>query len=952
MYINTDVAKPRSSLSSVIALRGLIVMLVVTVLLAHGSGPAGDHVFAATSTFAGGTGSSSSPYLIETAEQLNAIRTNLSSHFRLVADIDLSAYASGSGWQPIVGFAGTFDGQGYVIRNLTIQRPTEDTVGLFADPTNSVQRVRFVNASVIGRNHVGVVAGTAWGLVSKVHAQGTVVANDYAGGLVGSQFGNRISLSGVNVSVSSNGTTGGLVGQTNGAVGIDNCFAIGRVEGKLAGGLIGADNSSITGATIRNSYAAGPVSGRGSTYTANGFVGYVKLPQIAGCYFDLERAGRSDIRATAKSWSEMKQRATFSTWDLSSTWGIADGEGYPYLLWLRPGLESFEIDHGTLNPAFGPWTQIYTVDLPSTVNEITVMPRATDAVTTLRVNGQSLVSGSSLTLPIRAGTNTFVIAAEGEGGVFFIDYTLIVTRAARTDASLSSLVVAGEPIAGFDKGRTSYTMTLPYLASTAPIVSAISTDSAATALITQAAGVPGAATVTVTAEDGVTTATYTVSFEAGAGVGSGTAQSPYLVTTAEHLHAVRYYLDRHFRLAADLDLSSYEGEQGWLPIGTEQQPFTGSFDGGGHTISRLRIQRTEQSGVGLFGWTGGTAVIRNLHLSSANVVGNARVGILVGDNGGRVQNVATAGTVTATDIAGGLTGQNRGVIVNCYSTVIANGISNVGGLVGTQPSGSTTSSYYNSHSPNNGIGVGKSLDEMQTKAFAAALNRGTPMGNWVYLPNSTPMLGDSAHGQGMIKAEDYSISVQGGSSADLTGDRVYFDTPIIVVADAPADGMQFAYWTMNGIRVSYAPTYMFYASGDAALQAYYLPTTEEIVGLPLVRLEPTGTSTRTADGSYRLSYIGQTVVPAGYELVEYGLLLINQTASPGSMEIGRSVSSVEIVKLRASARLANGQYMIMIEGVPIGRTRTGRAYLVYRDAATKEEATIYSSNVVTLVTSE
>lgn len=167
-----------------------------------------------------------------------------------------------------------------------------------------------------------------------------------------------------------------------------------------------------------------------------------------------------------------------------------------------------------------------------------------------------------------------------------------------------------------------------------------------------------------------------------------------------------------------------------------------------------------------------------------------------------------------------------------------------------------------------------------------------------------------------------------------------------------ADGMRFAYWTMSGVRVSDQPTYAFYAAGDVVLQAHYLPENEGLAGVPLVRLEATGIPTRNADGSHRLAFIAQTVVPTGYELVEYGLLLINQPASPASMEIGRSIDGVAIQALRASAKLANGQYMIIIEGVPAGRTRTGRAYLIYRDATTKVEATIYSNNVVTLVTGE
>ncbi len=81
--------------------------------------------------FAGGTGTQSDPYLIETAEQLNGISSYLAASYKLTADINLSDY----NWLPIGaymnGFNGNLDGNGFKIKNLTLDTPADDLVGLF-----------------------------------------------------------------------------------------------------------------------------------------------------------------------------------------------------------------------------------------------------------------------------------------------------------------------------------------------------------------------------------------------------------------------------------------------------------------------------------------------------------------------------------------------------------------------------------------------------------------------------------------------------------------------------------------------------------------------------------------------------------------------------------------------------------------------------------------------------
>ncbi len=96
--------------------------------------------------------------------------------------------------------------------------------------------------------------------------------------------------------------------------------------------------------------------------------------------------------------------------------------------------------------------------------------------------------------------------------------------------------------------------------------------------------------------------------------GSGTAADPYIIKTKAHLNNVRYYLNAHFRMEADIvfteaDFASdgdfYNSGTGWQPIGTDSAaPFTGTFDGNGHTITGLKIHITSDTViyVGLFGY--------------------------------------------------------------------------------------------------------------------------------------------------------------------------------------------------------------------------------------------------------------------------------------------------------------------------------------------------------------
>ena len=146
-----------------------------------------------------------------------------------------------------------------------------------------------------------------------------------------------------------------------------------------------------------------------------------------------------------------------------------------------------------------------------------------------------------------------------------------------------------------------------------------------------------------------------------------------------------------YELTADLDLSTRFGDGlGWVPIGDRNFRWNATFDGDGHTISGLHIDRSDSENIGLFGISDDKSVIRNIGLDSVNVHGSEVIGGLIGSNHGTVIASYVTGNISgssATSLVGGevggLAGENHGTIAASFSTAIVSSTGSwVGGLVG------------------------------------------------------------------------------------------------------------------------------------------------------------------------------------------------------------------------------------------------------------------------------
>ncbi|MGC6589388.1 metallophosphoesterase [Paenibacillus sp. Dod16] len=169
--------------------------------------------------------------------------------------------------------------------------------------------------------------------------------------------------------------------------------------------------------------------------------------------------------------------------------------------------------------------------------------------------------------------------------------------------------------------------------------------------------------------------------------GDGSEGNPYQIKSASGLYKMHEFPDKHFILDRDIDGKGVFFEA----IGSNGTPFTGTFDGQGHTITDVMIS---SGGAGLFAINEGT--IRNVGIIHADIdVRRSNVGILVDQNDGIVENVYTTGAIRGNSTVGGLVGYSNGIVRNSYSTARVNARGKqAGGMIGITNRGSITEQVY------------------------------------------------------------------------------------------------------------------------------------------------------------------------------------------------------------------------------------------------------------------
>ena len=234
----------------------------------------------------GMAGCGGGPIRIYTWFGLDKVRDNLGGSYILMNDLDSTSSATGysplasatandgKGWDPIGSsdefFTGTFDGQGYEIRDVVINRPARDRVGLFgAVDGGVVKNLGVVNATVTGQYDVGGLIGFnnySYDTVSNCYFAGNVTGIYRVGGLVGYNIVSGVSNSYYTGNVTGDTEVGGLVG-SNAAGLISDSYSTGSVTGTWkVGGLVGRNYD----VTVTTSYSTSSVTG---TKDVGGLVG-------------------------------------------------------------------------------------------------------------------------------------------------------------------------------------------------------------------------------------------------------------------------------------------------------------------------------------------------------------------------------------------------------------------------------------------------------------------------------------------------------------------------------------------------------------------------------------------------------------------------------------------------------------------------------------------------------
>ena len=248
-----------------------------------------------------GSGTLADPYVIWDVNDLQAMNLDLTAYYELGCDIDASAtvgWNAGAGFIPIapwpppaVYFTGSFDGKGFIITDLFINRGAplfESVIGLFGQIEGaSISNVGLVNCNITGQDLTGGLVGwNRGGIISNCYTTGQVTGRNRIGGLLGDTGIALVTITNCHSSASITGETdvGGLVGLAD-EVTISECYATGDVTRAIlpATGYFGGLVGELVDGIIERSYATGDVSVLVAADHTGGLVGENRS-SIVDCY--------------------------------------------------------------------------------------------------------------------------------------------------------------------------------------------------------------------------------------------------------------------------------------------------------------------------------------------------------------------------------------------------------------------------------------------------------------------------------------------------------------------------------------------------------------------------------------------------------------------------------------------------------------------------------------------
>ena len=601
------------------------------------------------------------------------------------------------------------------------------TIDSQAEITNLGVIESWINGTV-DNSLIGGIVGQNFGSVSNCYNAGTVSNNTVVGGVVCINNG-TISNCYNTGTVSGNGTVGGVVG-------VDvyktiNCYNTGTVSGKgSVGGVVG---SNLTGREITNCCNNGAVSGTATENISNNYVGGVvgiARKDVTNCYNTGTVSGKGFVGGVAgfmevaitNCYNTGTVRGTaIATEDIPNNYvgGVVGKAGYVATNCHNTGTvsgkgfvggvagssnvgitncyylkESAEIGIGKSEPDTPVSTEVKTGaafasgEVAWLLQKEQPVPEGQTAPS--QVWGQNLVGTPKDFLPVL--TNVL----EKKVVQVTLDYD-----EPNPDqflyCAVNGVIILPTPEVG-----TIYTYTQAdgtILSQTAMTTHQILSDETFTVKKYQ---------LTENDKGVIQIGTPAALIEFSRYVNDGNTTANAVLMTNVELRDTNSWTS----WSATTDPTTLENPQ-WIPIGTADKQYNGTFDGTSHTVSGIYINSENNSPQGLFGDTGGALIIKNLGVikSSINgykdavVHGNITIGGLVGRNCGLVDNCYNTGNMSNGDNIGGVVGANQGTITNCYNTGnVGDGMGSTGGVAGDNGRYATISNCYYAEGS---VGTGK-----------------------------------------------------------------------------------------------------------------------------------------------------------------------------------------------------------------------------------------------------
>ena len=632
-----------------------------------------------------GTGTAEDPYLISDASQLRwfAAQVNDSGKTGICAQLTNDIDLGNENWTPIgksgysYQYKGTFDGQGYEIKNLKIDS-TSSNQALFGYVNGGTVKNLTVSGSVKGAGYTAGIIGQLAGASSVENCvnKANITGSTNVGGIIG-----RVETSSAKTvnacanfgEITGSSYVGGLVGNLYYAISLKNSYNRGNVtvttSSGYAGGIAGGVEDSAASAT--NCYTTGTVTGNSDVKPA---FGKKSSGSITNCYY-LDTLG-TDSNATSKTSDELKAlAATLGEAFITAPAGINDG--YPIFRW-----------------------QIPTYDVTFTV-------APADAEVT--IDGQSGThSGSNWTFALPDGEYDYTVSAFGYGAKYgkvtvngsAVSETVTLSAIEKrtvtfniTPADVNAAVTVlwnGKTIVAesdgsylLPDGEYTYTVKAKGYAKVSDTLTVSKNETVSVTLTPS------------TAWDGTTKTQPT---------GQGTQASPYEIADGEQLAWLADKVNNASTVSAiyavltdDIDL----GGCSFTPIGKDFHEFSGSFDGQGHTISGLNV--TAQY-AGLFGSIKDAEIKNVIIQGTVTAAGSnsyaAGIAAVAKGSSNSITGCGNETTVSSDYYAAGILGSNFNSstttpITGCYNSGSVSGKSRAAGILAYDNGKASISDCYN-----------------------------------------------------------------------------------------------------------------------------------------------------------------------------------------------------------------------------------------------------------------